>query len=104
MRNFCKLVFLNFTLNFSTFEQKNKTMETLLVKPKNIEELQFVQSVLNRMKIKSEVFEINEKKRRKKVFLDSFDNRIKQVNQDLKGEIKLQTLDGFLDEIRNYHD
>lgn len=79
-------------------------METLLVKPKNIEELQFVQSILNRMKIKSEVFEINEKKRRKKVFLDSFDNRIKQVNQDLKGEIKLQTLDSFLDEIRNYHD
>ena len=76
-------------------------METLLVKPKNIEELQLVQSVLNRMKIKSEVFEINEKKRRKKAFLDSLDNRVKQVNQDLRGEIKLQTLDSFLDELRN---
>ena len=93
------LAFLNFTLNFPTFEQKNKTMETLLVKPKNIEELQFVQSVLNRMKIKSEVFEINEKKRRKKVFLDSFDNRIKQVNQDLRGEIKLKNAFDLLNEL-----
>ena len=76
-------------------------MEKLLVKPKNLEELQFVQSVLNRMKIKSEVFEVNEKKRRKKAFLDSFDNRVQQVNQDLRGEIKLQTLDSFLDELRN---
>ena len=74
-------------------------METLLVKPKNIEELQLVQSVLNRMKIKSEVFEINEKKRRKKTFLDSFDNRVKQVNQDLRGEIKLKNAFDLLNEL-----
>ena len=74
-------------------------METLLVKPKNLEELQLVQSVLNRMKIKSEIFEINEKKRRKKALLDSFDNRVKQVNQDLRGEIKLKNAFDLLHEL-----
>ena len=75
-------------------------MESLIVKPRNLEEMQFVQSVLNRMKIKSEVMEMSEKKRRKKEFLDSFEARVEQINQDLKGEIKLKTLDDFLDEIR----
>ena len=74
-------------------------METLLVKPKNIEELQFVQSVLNRMKIKTEVFEVNEKKRRKKAFLDSFDSRLEQVNQDMRGEIKLKNAFDLLHEL-----
>jgi len=78
-------------------------METLLVKAKSVEELQFVQSVLHRMKIKTELFEPNEKKRRKKEFLDSFERRVEQVNQDLKGEIELQTLDSFLDEIRDHN-
>lgn len=32
-------------------------METLIVKPKNIEELHFVQTMLNKMRIKSEVKE-----------------------------------------------
>ena len=44
--------------------------------------------------------EMSEKKRRKKEFLDSFEARVEQINQDLKGEIKLKTLDDFLDEIR----
>ena len=74
-------------------------METLLVKPKNIEELQFVQSVMNRMKIKTEVFEVNEKKRRKKAFLDSFDSRLEQVNQDMRGEIKLKNAFDLLHEL-----
>ena len=78
-------------------------METLIVKPKNMEELHFVQTMLNRMRIKSEVKEVDKKKRLKKEFLDSFEKRVEQVNQDLAGEIKLQSLDDFLDEIRNNH-
>ena len=46
-------------------------METLIVKPKNMEELHFVQTMLNRMRIKSEVKEVDTKKRLKKEFLDS---------------------------------
>ncbi|MDZ7934493.1 MAG: hypothetical protein U5M51_05915 [Emticicia sp.] len=78
-------------------------METLIVKPKNIEELHFVQTMLNRMRIKSEVQDLNKKKQLKKEFLDSFEKRVEQVNQDAAGEIKLQSLDDFLDEIRNNH-
>jgi hypothetical protein len=78
-------------------------METLIVKPKNMEELRFVQTMLNRMRIKSEVKEVDKKKRLKKEFLDSFEKRVEQVNQDVAGEIKLQSLDDFLDEIRNNH-
>lgn len=74
-------------------------METLLVKPKNIEELQFVQTFLKRMKIKSEIFEANEKKRRKKEFLDSFESRVEQINQDLRGEIKLKNAFDLLHEL-----
>lgn len=76
-------------------------METLIVKPKNTEELLFVQMMLNRMKIKSEVQELEKKKRLKKEFLDSFDRRVAEVNQAIRGEIELQSLDDFLDEIRN---
>lgn len=75
----------------------------LLVKPKNAEELLFVQSVLNRMKIKNELHDRNEKKRKKKEFLDSLEGRIEQVNQAMKGEVVLDTLDDFLDELRNNH-
>lgn len=74
-------------------------METLLVKPKNIEELQFVQTFLKRMKIKSEIFEANKKKRRKKDFLDSFESRVEQINQDLRGEIKLKNAFDLLHEL-----
>ncbi len=81
-------------------------METLIVKPKNTEELLFVQTMLNRsgtppVKIRSEVQELNKKKRLKKEFLDSFDRRVAEVNQAISGEIELQSLDDFLDEIRN---
>jgi hypothetical protein len=73
----------------------------LLVKARNAEELLFVQSVLNRMKIRNELHEKNEKKRKKKEFLDSLEGRLKEVNQALNGEIQLTTLDDFLDELRD---
>jgi hypothetical protein len=74
-------------------------METLLVKTRTAEELQFVQSLLHRMKIKTELFETNEKKGRKRAFLDSFESRIEQVNKDLKGEIKLKNAFDLLNEL-----
>lgn len=74
-------------------------METLIVKPKNMEELRFVQTMLNRMRIKSEVQEVDKKKRLKKEFLDSFEKRVEQVNQDLAGEIKLKNAFDLLNEL-----
>jgi len=71
----------------------------LIVKPKNKEELLFVQSVLNRMKIKNELREKDLKKHRKQEFLDSLEGRVEELNQAIRGEIELRTLDQFVDEL-----
>lgn len=71
----------------------------LIVKPRNEEELLFVQSVLNRMKIKSELRERDIKKRRKKEFLDSLEMRAEQVNKAMRGEIKFKNAFDLLDEL-----
>ena len=42
---------------------------------------------------------MSEKKRRKKEFLDSFERRVEQINQDLKGEIKLKNAFDLLHEL-----
>lgn len=69
------------------------------MKPKNKEELLFVQSVLNRMKIKNELREKDLKKHRKQEFLDSLEGRVEELNQAIRGEIELRTLDQFVDEL-----
>ncbi|MCU0327072.1 MAG: hypothetical protein MUF45_17865 [Spirosomaceae bacterium] len=71
----------------------------LIVKPRNEEELLFVQSVLNRMKIKSELRERDIKKRRKKEFLDSLEMRAEQVNKAMRGEVKLKNAFDLLNEL-----
>lgn len=76
-------------------------MDTLLVKPKDKEELLFVQSVLKRMRVKTEVLEKSGKKRRKEEFLDSLERSFKDVERAERGEIKLQSLDEFLHELEN---
>jgi hypothetical protein len=78
----------------------NDNME-LLVKPRNNEEFLLVQSVLTRMRIRTELIESKEKSRRKREFLKSLERSVEQVNQHLRGEIELNTLDDFLDELRN---
>lgn len=82
----------------SIFDKKMNFME-LIVKPRNEEELLFVQSVLNRMKIKNELREKDVKKRRKQEFLDSLERRVETLNQAIRGEMELRTLDQFLDEL-----
>jgi hypothetical protein len=71
----------------------------LIVKPRNEEELLFVQSVLNRMKIKNEVREKDVKKRKKQVFLDSLEGRVEQLNQAIRGEVKLKNAFDLLNEL-----
>ncbi|MFN8344890.1 MAG: hypothetical protein U0X91_07800 [Spirosomataceae bacterium] len=71
----------------------------LIVKPRNEEELLFVQSVLNRMKIKNELREKDVKKRRKQEFLDSLEGRVEKLNQAIRGEVKLKSAFELLDEL-----
>ncbi|MEI7585973.1 hypothetical protein [Runella sp.] len=71
----------------------------LIVKPRNEEELLFVQSVLNRMKIKNELREKDVKKRRKQEFLDSLEGRVEKLNQAIRGEVELKNAFDLLDEL-----
>ena len=70
----------------------------LIVKPRNEEELRLVQSVLNRMRIKNQLGEKELKKRRKKEFLDSLEERVLELNKAQKGEIELKNAFDLLDE------
>jgi hypothetical protein len=82
----------------SIFDKKTNFME-LIVKPRNEEELLFVQSVLNRMKIKNELREKDVKKRRKQEFLDSLEKRVETLNQAIRGEVELKNAFDLLDEL-----
>ncbi len=73
----------------------------LIIKPRNNEELLAVQSFLSQRRIKSVLKDSDLKKRRKKEILDSLERSVEQMNQHLRGEIELNTLDDFLDELRN---
>lgn len=75
-------------------------METVVVRPRNSEELQLVTQVLKRMKIKAEVIEpIPSKSQRKQAILDSVERGAKDVAAALRGEIKLRSARDVLDEL-----
>lgn len=70
-------------------------METIILSPRNAQELAFVTEFVKRTKLKA-TFVVDEKRKKKKEFLDSFDGRVNQVNRHMRGEIELPTLDEFL--------
>lgn len=74
-------------------------MDTLLVKPRGKEELLFVQTLLKRMRVKTEVLEKSGKKRRKEEFLDSLERSFKDVERAERGEIKLKSAYDLLNEL-----
>lgn len=74
-------------------------MDTLLVKPRGKEELLFVQTLLKRMRVKTEVLEKSGKKRRKEEFLDSLERSFKDVERAERGEIKLKSAYDLLSEL-----
>lgn len=76
-------------------------METILVKPRNKEELELVSSILKHMKIRSFVQkkEMAKKKKAKAEFLDSLEGRLNEVKQHLEGKIKLKDARTLLNEL-----
>lgn len=74
-------------------------MDTLLVKPKDKEELLFVQTLLKRMRVKTEVLEKSGKKRRKEEFLDSLERSFKEAERAERGEVKLKSAYDLLNEL-----
>jgi hypothetical protein len=76
-------------------------METIVVKPKNKEELDLVFSMLKKMNIRSSIQkkEILAKKKAKEEFLNSLPKRLNEVKLHMEGKIKLKDARSLLNEI-----
>ncbi len=78
-------------------------METLVVKPRNKEELAFVADLMKRMNIRTAVQKkevpANAKKKAKEDFLNSLPDRLNQVQLHMQGKIKLKDARDLLNEL-----
>lgn len=76
-------------------------MDTIIVKPRNKEELELVSTFLKRKNIRSAVQkkELLKKKKAKAEFLDSLEGRLKEVQQHMEGKIKLKDARALLNEL-----
>jgi hypothetical protein len=76
-------------------------MDTIIVKPRNQEELTLVSMLLKRMDISSRVVSVEKdrKKKAKQVFLDSLPERLKDVELHMQGKIELPDARDLLREI-----
>jgi hypothetical protein len=76
-------------------------MDTIIVKPRNQEELTLVSTLLKRMDISSRIVsaEKERKKKAKQEFLDSLPARLKEVELHMQGKIELQSWDELLKEL-----
>lgn len=70
-------------------------MDSILVKPRNKEELDLVSSVLTRMNIKNSIQKTRQmkKKRAKEAFLDSLPERLNEVKLHMEGKLELKSWD-----------
>lgn len=76
-------------------------MDTIIVKPRNQEELTLVSTILRRMDIRSKVIsaEKERKKKAKQEFLNSLPARLKEVELHMEGKIELQDARELLNEL-----
>ncbi|MCP9770628.1 hypothetical protein EGI22_22200 [Lacihabitans sp. LS3-19] len=73
-------------------------MESITIKPRNDSEMQFVMEFIKRTKLRSSLDQSNKAIKKQEV-LDGITSSVEQINQHMKGEIELKTLEEFLDEL-----
>ena len=73
-------------------------MDTIIIKPRNKEELQLVSALMNRMKIPSFIKK-TEKEKAKEEFLNSLPKRLNEVKLHMDGKIKLKSWDQLSKEL-----
>lgn len=71
-------------------------MDTIIIKPRNKEELQLVSALMNRMKIPSF---IKKTEKAKEEFLNSLPKRLNEVKLHMDGKIKLKSWDQLSKEL-----
>ena len=74
-----------------------------LVKTKVDSELEALSEFLNKMGIAFEIVEEDNLKK-KQIFLNELEKGVKEVNTDIRGEIKLKTLDELINELQNINE
>lgn len=75
-------------------------MQTVVVRPRNEEELQLVTQLLKRMKINAQVVDENTHKRRaKQRVLSDLEKSVEAVNRHTKGTFSLKSADQLLNEL-----
>ncbi|WP_255039947.1 hypothetical protein [Lacihabitans soyangensis] len=74
-------------------------MESLLIRPKSKDEMELLREVLKKMKIKSEVIELDSKIRKKNEFLTSLESRILDLEKGIKEKKVFKNAFDLLNEV-----
>lgn len=73
-------------------------MQTVLLKPRNLEELNFVSEFIKKNKMKA-TFIDDAKSKKKKEFLINLEKSVEEVQKHLRGEIQLKSAEDLLNEL-----
>lgn len=73
-------------------------MESITIKPRNDSEKLFVMEFIKRTKLRSSLDQ-TKKASKKQEILDGISHSVEQINQHMRGEIELKTLEEFLNEV-----
>ena len=76
-----------------------KTMQHIIVQPRNQEEFQLVTQLMKRMKIKSIVTEETPKQKKKREILDDLEQSVQDMNDHFAGRKQFKTARQVLDEL-----
>ena len=76
-------------------------METITIKPRNKKELELVTSIMKHLSIPTLLSEkrVTAKKKAKEAFLNSLEDRLKEVQQHIEGKVKLKSWDELYKEL-----
>ena len=76
-------------------------METITIKPRNKKELELVTSIMKHLSIPTLLSEkrVTTKKKAKEAFLNSLEDRLKEVQQHIEGKVKLKSWDELYKEL-----
>lgn len=74
-------------------------MQRIILQPQTPDELRLVKQFAKVMKIKAATIKETPAQQREREFLEGIDRSAEQVKAHLRGEIKLKSLDEFLNEL-----
>lgn len=74
-------------------------MNAIMLQPKTQDEVRLIKQLAKTLNIKALVIKENPAEKRKREFLEGIDRSAEAIKAHLRGEIKLQSADEFLNEL-----